>query len=456
MSEDGIEVPALLSPRGKALILASALLIALGFISPQHSMFLSLFITGLSLTLLIIIMRYIIQIKAKALSSIRVERKIKGSFIEGDLHTMTLIFYNPSLIPIYGVEFIDNPPKTFKVVEGSTSGLLILPSRGTSRHEYKFKPFIGKHSFNRLKVILRDPLSLFFVETYVGEPVEYKFKPKVIPLKEKRLLSAMITAPFGTSKARIKGIGQEFADVRDYVPGDDFRHLEWKATARTGRLKVKEYELEAHLRAIFILDATKTMYYGVIGNTKLEFSARAIATIAKLLLDRGDYVGLTIYMGGDRYKIVPLGHGRIHVYRILDALADIEPYSEDKSQFPKVIAKSMVRGTSWGYNLVLLITDLEPYDEKLYNSIVDVAIKAKELRNTICIISPYSPLFELETLNGFSKVLQRIHVAKSWETREASLKIFTSRGIPVINVGPQDIIEIILKKIEALRFHAPL
>ena len=123
---------------------------------------------------------------------------------------------------------------------------------------------------------------------------------------------------------------------------------------------------------------------------------------------------------------------------------------------PQVIAKSLIRGTSWGYNLVLLITDLEPYNEEMYKKIVDVVAKAKELRNHICIISPYTPLFELEALDGFSKTLHRIYVAKSWETREASLKIFTSKGIPVINVGPHDIVEVILKKIEALRHHAPL
>ena len=451
-----IAPPITLSPRGKAFIIVSSLLIALGFISPQHPIFLSLFITGLSLILLLIIMRYTIQVKAKALSSIKVERKIKGTFIEGEPHTITIKFYNPTPIPIYGVEFIDQPPKTFKVLKGSTTGLLILPPKGESKHEYTVKPFIGKHRFSKPKVIVRDPLSLFFIETQLGTPVEFKFKPKVLPLRERRLLTSMITAPFGTSKARIKGVGQEFTDVRDYIPGDDFRYIEWKATARSGKLKVKEYELEAHLRAIFILDASKTMYYGVVGNTKLEFSARAIATIAKLLLDRGDYVGLTVYLGGDKYKIVPVRHGRIHIHRILDALSDIEPYSEDKSMLPQVIAKSLIRGTSWGYNLVLLITDLEPYNEEMYRRIVDVVAKAKELRNHICIISPYTPLFELETLDEFSKTIHRIYVAKSWETREASLKIFTSKGIPVINVGPHDIVEVILKKIEALRHHAPL
>jgi len=401
-------------------------------------------------------MKYVMQVKAKVLSYVKVERKIKGSFIEQEPHTVVLSFYNPSLIPIYGVEFVDNLPKTFKVYDGSPSGLLILPPKGIAEYKYKIRPLMGRHVFGELKVILRDPLSLFFIETTMRKPVEYKFKPKVIPLRERKLLSAMVTAPFGTSKARIKGVGQEFTDVRDYVPGDDFRYLEWKATARTGKLKVKEYELEAHLRAIFILDASKTMYYGLAGNTKLEYSARAIAAIAKLLLDRGDYVGLTIYMGGDKYEIVPLRHGRTHIHRILDALANIRPYSEDKTLLPEVIAKSLIRGTAWGYNLLLLITDLEPYDMALYNRIVDALVKAKELRNSICIISPYTPLFEIETLDGFSKAIYRIQVAKGWDVRESSLKVFTSKGIPVLNVGPHDIIEVVLKKIEALRFHAPL
>lgn len=401
-------------------------------------------------------MRYMVQVKIKVLNAIKVKRTITGSFIEGDEHKVTLTFRNPSYFPLYGVEFIDNPPKTFKIIEGSISGLLLIPPKGTSVFEYKIKPLMGVHSFGKLKVVLRDPLSLFYIETYIGNPLEYKFKPKIIPLRERRLLTALVTAPFGTSKARITGVGQEFTDVRDYVPGDDYRYLEWKATARTGKLKVKEFELEAHLRAIFILDASKTMYYGIAGNTKLEYSARAIATISKLLLDRGDYVGLTIYLGGDKYKIVPLGHGRVYINRILDALASIKPYSEDKRLLPHIIAKSLIKGTAWGYNLVILVTDLEPYDEELYRELVDVIAKAKELRNTVCIISPYTPLFEVEILDGFSRALHRIYTAKSWEAREASLKIFTSKGIPVLNVGPHDIVEVIMKKIEALRFHAAL
>jgi len=451
-----ITLPVLLSPRGKVFILASALLIALGFTSPHNIVFLTLLTTGLTLTLLLIIMKYIVQLRVKVLSNIRVERSIKGSFIEGDTHTNTLIFYNPTLIPLHNVEFIDNPPKTFTIVDGSTSGILILPPRGIAQHEYKFKPLIGRHSFGKLKVIVRDPLSLFFTETSIGETSEYKFKPKITPIREKRILSAITTAPFGTSKARIKGVGQEFTDVRDYIPGDDFRYLEWKATARTGKLKVKEYELEAHLRVVFILDATKTMYYGVVGNTKLEYSARAVATISKLLLDRGDYVGLTVYLGGDKYHIVPLKRGKTHINSILNALADIKPYTEDKSKLPQVIAKSLIKGTSWGYNLVLLITDLEPYDEKLYSEIVNTLCRARELKNIVYIISPYTPLFELETLNGFSRALYRIHVARSWETRETILKIFTTKGIPVVNVGPHDIVETVMKRVEALRYHVLL
>ena len=79
----------------------------------------------------------------------------------------------------------------------------------------------------------------------------------------------------------------------------------------------------------------------------------------------------------------------------------------------------------------------------------------RKSRNRIIIVSPYTPLFEVETLAGVGKIMYRIHAAKSWSSREEVVREFERLGIPVLNVGQEDVVEVLLNRLEEERRIAP-
>lgn len=87
----------------------------------------------------------------------------------------------------------------------------------------------------------------------------------------------------------------EFAQHREYVPGDDLRHLDWKVWGRADRLYIKQFEAETNLRATLILDASASMNYGAGDTHKYQYACQLAASLAYLLLRQADAVGLTVF-----------------------------------------------------------------------------------------------------------------------------------------------------------------
>ena len=84
----------------------------------------------------------------------------------------------------------------------------------------------------------------------------------------------------------------EFAEYRNYVPGDDIRRLDWRVFGRTDRFYLKEFEAETNLRCYFVLDCSGSMGFSKGGESKLQYAKRMIATLAYLTVHEGDAAGL--------------------------------------------------------------------------------------------------------------------------------------------------------------------
>src|SRR5262252_10131474 len=94
----------------------------------------------------------------------------------------------------------------------------------------------------------------------------------------------------GMHKSPYHGFSVEFAEHREYAPGDDLKHLDWKVFGRTDRLFIKEYELETNLRSHILLDTSESMDYGSKDTTKLELASHIAASMAYLILRQQDSV----------------------------------------------------------------------------------------------------------------------------------------------------------------------
>ncbi len=131
----------------------------------------------------------------------------------------------------------------------------------------------------------------------------------------------------GHHKSPHRGSSVEFAEYRNYVPGDDIRRLDWRVFGRTDRFYLKEFEAETNLRCYFVLDCSGSMGFSKAGQSKLEYAKKIIATLAYLTIHEGDAIGL-ICVGEKALIEIPPRRNPAHLKLILDTLQNAKPHGE--------------------------------------------------------------------------------------------------------------------------------
>lgn len=109
----------------------------------------------------------------------------------------------------------------------------------------------------------------------------------------------------GLHRSPFKGFSVEFAEHRQYGPGDEIRHIDWRAYGKTDRYYVKEYEEETNLRAHLVVDTSGSMGYAGASVSKLEHARRLAASLAYLMINQRDAVGLVTFDEEVRRMIPP-------------------------------------------------------------------------------------------------------------------------------------------------------
>lgn len=171
-----------------------------------------------------------------------------------------------------------------------------------------------------------------------------------LELRAKAVVDGFI---LGLHKSPKKGFSVEFTDYRHYFPGDDIRHVDWKVFARSGKYYIKQFEDETNLPCQIILDSSASMGYHHSGISKLDYGKTLAASLAFLMKDQRDAVGLVSFDEKIREFIPPRYH-RGHLVQILGALNRIQPGGPTTVQRPLIdLASSLKRK-----GLVILISDL--------------------------------------------------------------------------------------------------
>ena len=129
--------------------------------------------------------------------------------------------------------------------------------------------------------------------------------------------SRMVTDVFaGQYQSVFKGRGMEFYEVREYLPGDEIRTIDWNVTARMGHPYVKKFVEERELTVMLMLDTSMSCQFGSIKQTKIQFAAELCSILALSAIKNNDKVGLIIFT--DRIeKFIPPRKGVRHVLRVI-------------------------------------------------------------------------------------------------------------------------------------------
>ncbi len=152
-------------------------------------------------------------------------------------------------------------------------------------------------------------------------------KVKKIELSTRHLVNEVFG---GEYHSVFKGRGMEFAEVREYSPGDEIRTIDWNVSARTGTPYVKLFEEERELTVMIMVDASASGAFGTRGQMKRNLAAELSAVLAFSAVKNNDKVGLIIFT--DRVeKYIPPRKGRSHVLRVIREVLNHEPKHQGTS-----------------------------------------------------------------------------------------------------------------------------
>lgn len=175
-------------------------------------------------------------------------------------------------------------------------------------------------------------------------------KIKTLKLRARTVVEGFLS---GMHRSAYKGSSIEFAEHRPYFPGDDVRHVDWKAYAKSDRLFVKEFEEETNLRCYLLVDASASMSFGTTAMSKFEYASVVAAAITYLALKQRDSVGMVIF-NERMLSYIPPKMNPAHFKVLVEALESVRPHG--RTNFGNVISELGERIKRRG--LVILLSDL--------------------------------------------------------------------------------------------------
>lgn len=157
----------------------------------------------------------------------------------------------------------------------------------------------------------------------------------------------------GLHRSPYFGQSVEFAQHREYAPGDDIRRIDWKVWSKTDRFYIKQYEEETNLRTTLLVDLSESMLFGSGKLTKYEYACQIAASLAYLLLRQQDSVGIITFDSEIRSR-VPSSSKQNHLHAILSTLDQEKPAK--KTDLQHLLAQVADEQTRRG--LIVVISDL--------------------------------------------------------------------------------------------------
>jgi uncharacterized protein (DUF58 family) len=239
---------------------------------------------------------------------------------------------------------------------------------------------------------VEDPLRLTLIEAYFPSPIGLTATPRLggaLPAPR----AARVLGPERAQRlvARLAGQGGELRELREHRPGDPWKHIAWKATARRGRLMVREMERETQSTHLIVLDASGFMRDGAPGRAPLDIAVELCARYARTALDTGDQLGLAV-VDGRVTSLVPISDRPGQRRAIVEALTHAHSWDEDATD----LSDAELCATVGRYLLMQ-----EGVDARVTPPPIDDPLWAR------LIAAPTGELYELSRL-----------VAATWEAKE--------------------------------------
>jgi uncharacterized protein (DUF58 family) len=353
-----------------------------------------------------------------------ITREFGGRFAVGAETEVRIQIQNASNRPVSLILKDEYPP--LMVLNGLREGKLTVDAQSTATLIYGLTPpRRGRFEFGQTAVRFLSRFRLVWCDTKVASQTAVKVYPNMRRAREAELkaLGARSVAS-SHRKTSWRGEGREFESMRDYVRGDELRHISWTATARRGKLTTRQYQIERDQTILIALDAGRLMTARIENETKLDSAVHATLAMFSAATRAGDNAGLVVF-GRKIKSFLPPSRGRDHIESALEALHSVEPEMIEPSYaraFEFIAANSKRRA------LVVLLTDLvdEEGSKELLTSLnllrprhlpLVVTIADRDLKAVVR--NPPSSVRQLFTQSVAEEIIHH---------REAALRMVESQG----------------------------
>lgn len=230
-----------------------------------------------------------------------------------------------------------------------------------------------------------------------------------LPIKARVIVEGALS---GMHRASVHGSSVEFAQHKEYSPGDELRHVDWKAFGKLDRYYVKQFEQESQLTVYLVLDASASMAFAGGGISKLEYAGLSLAALAYLTIGQQDKVGLVAC--GDRAleTMVPPRARNSHLHDLLGVLDGVMARGGTGDESPAAALRRIAELARRKRALIVVASDL--FDRDDFDDTLTTLVRLRAQRHDISVLHvldphertfPYDGLTQFESLESSHKLL---------------------------------------------------
>ena len=290
----------------------------------------------------------------KLSENLTVRREFDKRFAIGDTTQISLLIDNAAPRDFY-IKIKDEFPPEMMLGETREAEFKIDAQTTAEFFYFLTPPRRGKYDFGKAAVRYLSRLGFVWCQSDLGEAESVKVYPNMRRAREMELKALGANSYLAVQRRSVRrGEGREFESMRDYVRGDEMRHISWTATARRNKLITRQYQIERDQTIIIAIDAGRLMTGRIGDETKFDTAIHASLALMSAAMRGGDNCGLMVF-GRKVHKFLPPKKGVGHIDAVLESLYHIEPELLEPSY---VRAFQYISSNSKKRSLVIILTDL--------------------------------------------------------------------------------------------------
>lgn len=411
------------------LIIGIVVLSVMGFIFPTI-----FFIAQILLVGLMILFTIDIFLLYKNKNTLVVQRNTMDKLSNGDENEVSILIENNYPFLIY-LEIIDELPYQFQM--RNTSFDLIMKSGAKKIVTYQLRATErGEYEFGAINCYISTKIRLTSRKIQFSQHEKIPVYPSFIQMRHYELLafSNRLTQA-GIKKIRKIGRNTEFEKINEYVAGDDFKTINWKATARKDKLMVNQYQEEKAQNVYSIIDMGRSMKMPFNGMTLMDYAINASLVISNIIIKKYDKAGL-ITFNNKLKSVLKAEHKSTHIQKIMDLLYNQKTgYAESNFEELYTAIKHKLNQRS----LLLLYTNFETIDSLQRQMKYLRGIAKNHLLVVIFFENTELTSIATQTANNTNEIYYQTIAEKFAYEKKIILKQLQNNGIQVVYTSPKDL-----------------